>query len=38
VPRKLALRGVALGYLLVLLLAPLGMVFYRTFQHGLSPV
>ena len=29
---------VALGYLLVILLAPLGMVFYRTFQHGLEPV
>jgi sulfate/thiosulfate transport system permease protein len=38
VPRRLALRGVALLYLLVLLLAPLGMVFYRTFQHGLHPV
>ena len=37
-PRRLALRWVALLYLLVLLLAPLGMVFYRTFQHGLSPV
>ncbi|HZT84412.1 MAG TPA: sulfate ABC transporter permease subunit [Gaiellaceae bacterium] len=37
-PRRLALRGVALVYLLVLLLAPLGMVFYRTFQHGLHPV
>lgn len=37
-PRRLALRGVALLYLLVLLLAPLGMVFYRTFQHGLHPV
>jgi sulfate transport system permease protein len=38
VPRRLGLRAVALGYLLVLLLAPLGMVFYRTFQHGLEPV
>lgn len=37
-PRRLILRGVALLYLLVLLLAPLGMVFYRTFQNGLSPV
>ena len=37
-PRRLALRGVALGYLVVILLAPLGMVFYRTFQHGLQPV
>lgn len=32
------LRGIALLYLLVLLLAPLGMVFYRTFQNGLEPV
>jgi sulfate/thiosulfate transport system permease protein len=38
VPRRLGLRAIALGYLLVLLLAPLGMVFYRTFQHGLEPV
>jgi sulfate transport system permease protein len=38
VPRRLGLRAVALGYLLVLLLAPLGMVFYRTFEHGLHPV
>jgi sulfate/thiosulfate transport system permease protein len=38
VPRQLALRAVALGYLVVLLLAPLAMIFYRTFQHGLEPV
>src|SRR5215472_10142907 len=38
VPRRIALRGVALLYLLVVLLAPLGMVFYRTFQNGLEPV
>ena len=37
-PRRIALRGVALLYLLVVLLAPLGMVFYRTFQNGLEPV
>ncbi len=36
--KKLGLRVVALGYLLVVLLAPLGMVFYRTFQSGLHPV
>ena len=36
--RRLGLRAVALGYLLVILLAPLGMVFYRTFEHGLEPV
>ena len=37
-PRRLGLRAVALGYLVVILLAPLGMVFYRTFQSGLEPV
>jgi sulfate/thiosulfate transport system permease protein len=38
VPRRLGLRAVALGYLVVILLAPLAMVFYRTFQSGLEPV
>jgi sulfate transport system permease protein len=38
VPRRLGLRAVALGYLVVTLLAPLAMVFYRTFEHGLHPV
>jgi len=38
VPRRLGLRALALGYLVVILLAPLGMVFYRTFQSGLEPV
>jgi sulfate transport system permease protein len=33
---RYALRGVALGYLLALVLAPVGMVFYRTFEHGLG--
>lgn len=37
-PRRLVLRSVALGYLIVILLAPLVMVFYRTFQNGLEPV
>ena len=37
-PRRLGLRAVALGYLFVILLAPLAMVFYRTFQSGLEPV
>ena len=37
-PRRLGLRAVALGYLVVILLAPLGMVFYRTFESGLHPV
>jgi sulfate transport system permease protein len=36
--KKLALRSVALGYLAVLLLAPVLMIFYRTFEHGLAPV
>jgi sulfate transport system permease protein len=31
-------RSVALGYLALLLLAPVAMIFYRTFEHGLSPV
>jgi sulfate transport system permease protein len=31
-----SLRGLGLGYLLVLLLAPVGMIFYRTFEHGLA--
>jgi sulfate transport system permease protein len=29
---------VALGYLGVILLVPVGLVFYRTFEHGLAPV
>jgi sulfate/thiosulfate transport system permease protein len=36
--RRLGLRAVALGYLVVILLAPLTMVFYRTFESGLQPV
>jgi sulfate/thiosulfate transport system permease protein len=36
--RRLGLRVTALGYLTVILLAPLVMIFYRTFQHGLEPV
>jgi len=34
----LSLRAAALGYLALLLVLPLGMVFWRTFQHGLGPV
>jgi sulfate transport system permease protein len=30
----LSLRAVALLYLALLLLLPLGMVFWRTFEHG----
>ena len=36
--RRYVLRGVALFYLTAILLAPLGMVVWRTFEHGLSPV
>jgi sulfate transport system permease protein len=34
---RYALRFGALGYLTMLLLVPVGLVFYRTFQHGLHP-
>jgi sulfate transport system permease protein len=34
---KYALRFVALGYLAVLLVAPVSYVFWRTFQHGVGP-
>ncbi len=36
--RQLGFRAIALGYLALLLLAPVAMIFYRTFEHGLSPV
>jgi sulfate/thiosulfate transport system permease protein len=36
--RRLGLRFVALGYLGLLLMLPLGMIFYRTFEHGLGAV
>jgi sulfate/thiosulfate transport system permease protein len=36
--RRLPLRLTALAYLTLVLLAPLAMVFRRTFQHGLAPV
>ena len=32
------MRTIALGYLALLLLAPVAMIFYRTFEHGLAPV
>ncbi len=32
----LSLRAVALFYLTLLLLAPLGVVFWRTFEHGFA--
>jgi sulfate transport system permease protein len=34
---RVGLRAVALGYLLVVLLGPLSMVFWKTFEHGFSP-
>jgi sulfate/thiosulfate transport system permease protein len=34
---KLALRTAALGYLAALLVVPVGMVFYRAFEHGIGP-
>jgi sulfate transport system permease protein len=35
---RVALRLVALAYLAAILLVPVGMVFWRTFEHGLAPV
>jgi sulfate transport system permease protein len=35
---RLGLRVLALGYLALLLLVPVGIVFYRTFEHGLGAV
>src|SRR4051795_780700 len=32
----LGLRFAALGYLAILLVAPVGFVFYRTFEHGIG--
>ncbi len=36
--RRIGVRTIALGYLALLLLAPVAMIFYRTFEHGLEPV
>jgi sulfate transport system permease protein len=33
---RVALRSVALGYLALLLVVPVGMVFYRAFEHGIA--
>src|ERR671929_811317 len=33
---KYGLRAAALGYLAILLIAPVGFVFYRTFEHGFA--
>jgi sulfate/thiosulfate transport system permease protein len=35
---KLGVRALALGYLALLLLAPVGMIFYRTFEGGFGSV
>ena len=35
--RRLGLRTVALGYLGIVLLGPLVMIFWKTFQHGFGP-
>jgi ABC-type amino acid transport system permease subunit len=35
--RRLGLRGVALGYLAIVLLGPLAMIFWKTFEHGFGP-
>jgi sulfate/thiosulfate transport system permease protein len=35
---RLGLRTAVLAYLAVLLVVPVGLVFYRTFEHGLAPV
>jgi len=35
---RIALRVTALAYLAALLFVPVGLVFYRTFEHGLGAV
>ena len=35
---RVGLRTLVLAYLTVLLLVPVGLVFYRTFEHGVTPV
>jgi sulfate/thiosulfate transport system permease protein len=35
---QLGLRVLALGYLALLLLVPVGLIFYRTFEHGVAGV
>ncbi len=36
--RRYGLRGIAVFYLVAVLLGPLAMVFYRAFEHGLAPL
>ncbi|MGZ4203250.1 MAG: sulfate ABC transporter, partial [Thermoleophilaceae bacterium] len=35
--RRLGLRFVALGYLALLIAVPVGLVLWRTFEHGIAP-
>ena len=37
-PWRITLRVLALGWLLALLLAPVAIIFYRTFEHGIAAV
>ncbi|HZV74904.1 MAG TPA: sulfate ABC transporter permease subunit CysW [Conexibacter sp.] len=37
-PWRIGLRVLALGYLALLLLVPVGLIFYRTFEHGVGAV
>jgi sulfate/thiosulfate transport system permease protein len=37
VRKRSGLRAIAIFYLLAILVGPLGLVFYRTFEHGVSP-
>jgi sulfate transport system permease protein len=37
-PWRIGLRTVALGYLALLLIVPIGLVFFRTFEHGVGGV
>jgi sulfate/thiosulfate transport system permease protein len=36
--KRTGVRVLALGYLALLLLGPVAMIFYRTFEHGIGPV
>src|SRR5215217_5891145 len=37
-PWRIGLRSFALGYLALLLIVPIGLVFFRTFEHGVGAV
>ncbi|HEY4452579.1 MAG TPA: sulfate ABC transporter permease subunit CysW [Solirubrobacteraceae bacterium] len=36
--RRWTVRAIALAYVALLLLGPVAMIFYRTFEHGITPV